>query len=104
MIFFKGNEGITIPFAMKKRDGTTIKNLTGLTLTWTFKDRDGVVATGSPISCNILVAASGTFDAVIPAGMFPTETKYRCQIHMIDGAGYIEDSKPFYVEVGDNNS
>lgn len=104
MIFFKGNEGITVPFAMKKRDGTTVKNLTGLTITWTFKDRDGNIPSGSPVSCNILSATDGTFDATIPSGLFTTETKYRCQIHLEDGAGYVEDSKPFWVEVGDDNS
>jgi len=104
MIFFNGNKGISVPFLAVKRDGTTVKDLTGLTLTWTFKDRNGDIPSGSPVSCNVLDAAAGTFDATIPAGLFTEETKYRCQIHFSDGADYEEDSKPFWVEVGDNNS
>ena len=101
LTFYENNKGIIQPFAIVKRDGTTVKNLAGLTITWTFKDRVGNLL--SAITCTITNATSGLCRGTIPASFFTTQAKYRCQLHMTDEADYVEDTRPFWVSVEDEN-
>lgn len=104
MRFFKSNKGMTQRFQIFQGDGVTPKNLTGLTIKWYFKDRDGNAPTNSPITGVIAVAASGTVDFTIPASIFSSVTRFTCQLQLADNATlgsatYIEDTEPFNVDV-----
>lgn len=105
MRFFKSNRGMTQRFQIFQGDGVTPKNLTGLTIKWYFKDRDGNAPSGSPITGVIAVAASGTVDFTIPSGLFSSApTKYTCHLMIADNATpasatYLEDTEPFNVDV-----
>ena len=99
--YYTNNKGIIQQFAIKKRDGTTVKDLTGLTITWTFQDRDGNSL--SAITCTITSSVLGTCQGIIPASFFTAEDKYRCQLHMTDGVDYTEDTRPFWVLVEASN-
>ena len=101
-VFYVDNKGIDQPFEILKRDGITPKNLTGLTITWTFQDRDDNNL--SPITCVITSASLGLCEGTIPASFFTAVNKYRCQIHMTDGINYTEDSRYFWVLVEESNS
>jgi len=70
-------------------------------VTWKFKDRDNSV---SSITGTVTNATTGRVSFVIPDNFFTTVTRYRCQIHLVDGSTYIEDTNPFYVDVDDTSS
>jgi len=101
MRYFKNNKGMTQPFKIVQGDGTTAKNLTGLTVTWRFKERDGTVPTGTPITGTVTDAAAGEVDMVIPSGTFSKVTAYTTQINLADGVNYDEDTDPFNVDIED---
>ena len=101
LTFYTNNKGVIQPFAIVKRDGTTVKDLTGLTITWTFEDRDGNTLTA--ISCVVTNAALGLCQATIPASRFTAVDKYRCQLHMTDGADYTEDTRYFWTIIEESN-
>ena len=91
---------MTKPFHVQKSDGTD-HDLTGMTVTWKFKDRDNSV---SSITGTVTNATTGRVSFVIPDNFFTTVTRYRCQLHLVDGSTYIEDTNPFYVDVDDTSS
>jgi hypothetical protein len=98
MRFYKGNEGVIKPFKLVKNDKTTAVDLTNLTVTWTWIDRDGNQPTGSPITGNVTDAVNGLVEFSIPATVLSTVGKYRSFINA-SGIGYNEDFKPINVQV-----
>lgn len=100
MRFYKNNFGFTKPFHIVKADGTD-KDLTGLTVTWKFKDRDGTVTS---IAGTLTSASTGRVSFAVASGFFTTVTRYRCQLHLVDGSTYTEDTNPFYVDIDDTSS
>lgn len=92
---------MVIPFKVVQGDGTTVKNLTGITVRWYFKDRDGNAPTGSPITGSVTDAANGLVEFTIPSGMFTTATKFKAQLNLSDGVNYEEDTEWFNVDVDD---
>lgn len=91
---------MTKPFHVQKADGTD-HDLTGMTVYWKFKDRDGTV---SSITGSLTSPLTGRVSFVIPSNFFTSITRYRCQLHLVDGTTYIEDTNPFYVDVDDTSS
>lgn len=100
MRFYKNNLGMTKPFHIVKADGTD-KDLTGLTVTWKFKDRDGMVTS---ITGTLTSASTGRVSFTIPSNFFTSVTRYRSQLHLVDGSTYVEDTNPFYVDIDDTSS
>lgn len=95
MRFYKNNFGMVKPFKILNADGTA-KSLTGLTITWKFKDRDNTLKT---LTGTITSAPNGQVSFTITTGFFTTVTRYRCQLHLVDGSAYVEDTDPFYVDI-----
>ncbi len=100
MRFYKNNFGMIKPFKILNSDGTA-KDLTGLTITWKFKDRDGTV---SSLTGSITSASTGQVSFTITSSFFTSVTRYRCQLHLVDGSAYTEDTDPFYVDIDDTSS
>jgi len=100
MRFYKDNKGMTQPFKIVQGDGTTAKSLTGITVKWFFKERDGTEPSGSPITGSVTDATNGLVDMIIPANMFTKATRYTCRINLT-GTGYDEDTDPFNVDIDD---
>lgn len=100
MRFYKDNLGIVKPFKILKADGSA-KNLTGLTITWAFKDRNGIVKTLTGV---ITSAINGQVSFTITSGFFTSVTRYRCQLHLVDGSAYTEDTDPFFVDIDDTSA
>lgn len=94
------------PFKITQNDGKTVKDLTGLTIKWFFKARDGSAPTGSPITGVINGAPTGGLvDFTIPTGIFDTApARYKCQLQLDSGAGYTEDTEPFNVDIDESAS
>jgi len=101
MRYFKNNKGMTQPFKIVQGDGTTVKNLTGLTVIWRFKERDGTVPAATPITGTVTDAVNGLVQFVIPATTFTVVTAYTTQINLTDGVSYDEDTDPFNVDIED---
>ncbi len=100
MKFFQINEGMVKPFKITLNDGKTAKDITGLTIKWYFKARDDSAPTGSPITGVINGDPTlGLVDFTIPATIFSSKGKYRCNLNLDSGAGYEEDTETFNVEV-----
>ena len=99
MRFFVGNGGFTVPFGITKTDGTTRKDITGLTLKWYFLDEAGNAPTGSPITGVITDASQGEVDFVVPAGVCAAEIEFISQVNMSDGVDYDEDTEIFTVNI-----
>jgi hypothetical protein len=99
MRFFKANKGMVKPFKITENDGKTAKDITGLTINWYFKARDDSAPAGSPILGTVTNGAGGLVDFTIPANIFASEGKWRCNLNISNGAGYEEDTETFNVEV-----
>lgn len=101
MRFYKDNKGMVIPFEIVQGDGTTAKNLTGLTVTWVFVKRDGTQPTDSPLSGTITDAANGLVSFTILAGITATVLRLSTRINMTDGGSNDEDTDKFDVDIDD---
>lgn len=100
MRFYKNNFGIVKPFKILNADGTA-KNLTGITMKWKFKDRDGSLKT---LTGTVTSASTGQVSFTITSGFFTTVTKYRCQLNLVDGSTYEEDTDPFWVDIDETSA
>ena len=98
MRFYKGNADIIKPFALVQNDGVTPVDITGFTMTWTWKTRDDTQPTGSPITGTITDAPNGKVEFEIPSTMLASIEKYITFINA-SLAGYDEDFKPINVQV-----
>ena len=87
------------PFKITFNDGITPKPITGLTIKWYFKARDGSAPTGSPITGVITDGANGLVEFTIPTGIFANIAKFKCNLNLDSGAGFEEDTEPFNVDV-----
>lgn len=100
MRFWKSNKGFVVPFKIVEADGTTPKDLTGITVKWYFKDRDGNAPTGSPITgVNQTPLANGIVHFTIPAGIFDNINSFKSQLNLSDGASYEEDAEIVQVDI-----
>jgi len=91
------------PFKITQNDGSTAKDLTGLTIKWYFKDRDNNAPTGSPITGSITDAVNGLVEFTIPSGIFNTApARYKSQLNLDSGSGYTEDTEPFNVDIDES--
>ncbi len=98
MRFFAFNELFIKPFRIKNSDGTD-KDLSGITVTWNFIERDGTIPTGSPITGLVTVAANGQVQFTVPDGLFTEKTRFTSTLNLTDGSGYDEDTVPFIVDI-----
>ncbi len=98
MRFFAFNKGMVKPFRIKEGDGSD-KDLTGLTVKWNFKERDGTTSpTGNPITGNVTTPLEGKCEFQIPANFFKGAAKYNTQIN-ITGGTLDEDTEPIVVDI-----
>ena len=74
MRLFIGDNG-PIPVQFIAEDGTVI-NLTGHTVEWHFKKRDGSAPAGDPIIGTITTEASGEAEFILPVSLTALKIKY----------------------------
>jgi hypothetical protein len=98
MKFHKGNADIIKPFKLVQNDKTTPVDITGFTMTWTWKTREDTQPSGSPITGTITDAPNGLVEFKIPSTMLASEEKYVSYINA-EGGLYNEDFKPINVQV-----
>lgn len=106
--FFKDDLGAQIPFAIQEKDstGTLVgKNLSGLTVSLHFEDRDGnkVTVSGGDIAITDTVNGEGTF-TVTAALTAAEKTWTQVQAKVTSGATYIEHSDPIVTRIGPSSA
>jgi hypothetical protein len=84
------------PFQIFEWDGVTAVNLTGMTLTWRFKDNTVTPATVKNIVGSITDTVNGKCSFTIPQSFFTVVTKYECQIELSQSGVILEHTDPYF--------
>lgn len=99
IVIFQNALGRNYTFQLFEKDGITPRNITGLTLTWRFKD------TGDPsillsLPCVITDALNGKFYATMTATITGTAPRtFICQIEVLQTTVLLDPSEEFVVNI-----
>ena len=69
-----------------------IIDLTGKTIEWHFRNRDGTIPTSTPIIGTIIDAVNGKVDFDLPSELTTTKTKYHSVMKILQGVTLISNN------------
>jgi len=99
LIIFQNALGRNYTFQLFEKDGVTPRNLTGLTLTWRFKDTDDPNSLLS-LDCVVTDAANGKFYATMTTTITAIAPKtFICQIEVKLSTTLLDPSEEFVVNI-----
>ena len=91
--------GFTQPFQIFQSDGTTVYDITGLTVKWLFKNNNVTPATTMSLTGTITDAPNGKVSFLVTQNFFSIVATWDCQIQLSSASLLIQTDPPFVVDI-----